>query len=285
MNRASYSSPGGGSEARGMLVLGGLGRSGRIAVVEVFGALGSTVRAAEFVRTFRSLEENSRVRAVVLDVDSPGGSAPAADYLHRSVARLSAKKPVVAFVRGMGASGAYLLICAATKIVAIPSAMVGSIGVISMRPLVYDMLRRWGIRVSVTKSGRLKDMWSFFREPTSEEREKEQALLDEFYERFVSSVAEARNMASETVRSAATGEVFSASKAKEIGLIDELGDLDTAIDLAMELGQVPRRVTYLRPRRGLRQRLFAQFAAVLIEELSAVVERGMRGRIDYRSLR
>lgn len=265
-----------------MLVLGGLGRSGRIAVVEVFGALGSTVRTTEFVRTFRALEENSRVRAVVLDVDSPGGSAPAADYLHRSLAKLSAKKPVVAFIRGTGASGAYLLTCAATRIVAIPSAIVGSIGVISIRPLVYDMLRRWGIRVSVTKSGRLKDMWSFFREPTTEEREKEQALLDEFYERFVSTVAESRKMPPEKVRSVATGEVFSASKAQEMGLIDEVGDLDTAIELAMELGQVPRRITYVRPRRGLRERLLSQFGAVLIEELSAAVERGMRGRIDYR---
>ena len=129
----------------------------RIAVVEVFGALGSAVRTAEFVRIFRALEENDRVRAVVVDIDSPGGSASASDYLHRALARVSARKPVVAFIRGMGASGAYLLSCAATKVVAIPGALVGSIGVISIRPLLYEFMRRYGIGVSITKSGRLKD--------------------------------------------------------------------------------------------------------------------------------
>ena len=108
----------------------------RIAVVEVTGALGSAVRTAEVVRIFRSLEENARVRAVVIDIDSPGGSVSASDYLHRALARGTARKPVVAFIRGMGASGAYLLGCAATKIVAIPSALVGSIGVLSIRPVL-----------------------------------------------------------------------------------------------------------------------------------------------------
>lgn len=268
-----------------MLVLGSLRDSGRIAVVEMFGALGSTVRTVEFVRAFRRLEESARIRAVVVDIDSPGGSVAAADYLHRALARVSAKKPVVAFIRGTGASGGYLLSCAATKIVALPSAMVGSIGVISIRPLLYDLMRKWGIRVSVTKSGRLKDMWSFFREPTPEEREKEQALLDEFYERFISIVAESRKLPLEKARGIATGEVFSAGKAREMGLVDELGDLDTAIDIAMELGEVPRRISYVRPRRGLRERLLSQVMVALVEEVSTAIERGMRGRIDYRSLR
>ena len=79
----------------------------------------------------------------------------------------------------MGASGAYLLGCAATRIVAIPSAMVGSIGGISIRPILYEFMRRYGIGVSVTKSGRLKDMWYPFREPTDEEKQKEQALAQQ----------------------------------------------------------------------------------------------------------
>jgi len=254
----------------------------RIAVVEVSGALGSAVRTAEFVRIFRSLEENARVRAVVVDIDSPGGSVSASDYLHRALARVSARKPVVAFIRGMGASGAYLLSCAATKIVAIPSALVGSIGVVSIRPLLYEFMRRYGIGVSITKSGRLKDMWYPFREPTEEEKQKEQALLDEFYERFVSTVAEARNLDPEKARALATGEVFSAGQAKEASLVDELGDLETAIEIAMELGKVPRRLAYVRPRRGLRAVLFQRMASAFVEEVSAAVEQGLRGRIDYR---
>jgi protease-4 len=254
----------------------------RIAVVEVSGALGSAVRTAEFVRIFRSLEENARVRAVVVDIDSPGGSVSASDYLHQALARVSARKPVVAFIRGMGASGAYLLSCAATRIVAIPSALVGSIGVLSIRPLLYEFMRRYGIGVSITKSGRLKDMWYPFREPTEEEKQKEQALLDEFYERFVSTVAKARNLDGERVRALATGEVFSATQAREASLIDELGDLERAIEIAMELGKVPRRLAYVRPRRGLRTILFQRMASAFVEEIAAAAEQGLRGRIDYR---
>lgn len=254
----------------------------RIAVVEVFGTLGSGVRTADFVRIFRSLEENARVRAVVIDIDSPGGSVAASDYLHRSLSRVAARKPVVAFIRGMGASGAYLMGCAATKIVAIPSALVGSIGVISIRPLLYEFLQRHGIGVAVTKSGRLKDMWYPFREPTEEEKQKEQALLDEFYERFVATVAGARHLDPERVRALATGEVFTATQAKEASLVDELGDLETAIEIAMDLGNVPRRLAYVRPRRGLRTMLFQRMASAFVEEVSMAVEQGLRGRIDYR---
>ena len=254
----------------------------RIAVVEVSGALGSAVRTTDYVRIFRSLEENVQVRAVVVDVDSPGGSVPASDYLHRALARVAARKPVVVFMRGMGTSGAYLLGCAATKIVAIPSAMVGSIGVISVRPLVYELLRRFGVGVSVTKSGRLKDMWYPFREPTEEEKQKEQALLDEFYEHFVTTVAAARHLDPERVRALATGEVFTAAQAQKASLIDELGDLERAIEIAMELGKAPRRLAYVRPRRGLRTMLSQRIAGALVEEVAMAVEQRLRGRIDYR---
>src|SRR4030042_658003 len=189
---------------------------------------------------------------------------------------------VVAFTRGMGASGAYLLGCAATRIVAIPSALVGSIGVISIRPLLYEFLGRYGIGVSVTKSGRLKGMWYPFREPTEEEKQKEQALLDEFYEQFVSTVARSRNLDPERVRALATGEGFSATQAKEASLIDELGDLETAIEMDRELGNVPRRLASVRPRRGRRTILFQRMAGALVEEVAAVMEQGLRGRIDSR---
>jgi protease-4 len=255
--------------------------SPRIAVVELFGVLGSPSRTAEYVRILESLRQNSRIRAVVLDIDSPGGSVASSDYLHRAVTKLAAKKPVVAFIRGTGASGGYMVSCAATKVVALPTAIVGSIGAISIRPLLYELLAKLGIRMLVTKSGRLKDMWSAFREPTEEEREKEQGLLDEFYERFLETVSRGRRLPLDQVRSVATGEVFTASRAHELGLVDELGDLDSAIDAAAELGKVSRRVRYVRPRRGLRSWLMARFAASFIDELSIRVERSLRRHIDY----
>jgi protease IV len=191
---------------------------------------------------------------------------------------------VIALISGTGASGSYMAACAATKVLAVPMAIVGSIGVISMRPMLYELLDKIGVRMEVTKAGRLKDMFSNFREPTAEEKQKEQALLDAFYERFVEIVAEARHMAPESVREIATGEIYTAGQAKELGLIDELGDLDAALDLAQSLSGVSeRKVTYVKPHRGLRDRLLANTATGMMEVLAFGIEGRLRERrIEYR---
>ena len=256
----------------------------RIAVAELFGAIGSPAKTSEYVRMLRAIEENKRIRALVIDIDSPGGGAGASEYIYRSIARVAKQKPVIGFISGTGASGAYMAACGATKVVAVPMAVVGSIGVISMRPMLYELLEKIGVRMEVTKAGRLKDMFSNFREPTPEEREKEQALLDSFYDRFVQLVAEARRIPPERARELATGEIYTAEQAKASGLIDELGDLDTAIDLAQSLaGLAERKVTYVKPRRGLRDRLLANTATGLMESLAYAVEGRLRERhIEYR---
>ena len=259
--------------------------SPRIAIMELFGVLGAPSRTVENIRLLQSLRENDNVRSVVIDIDSPGGTVAASDYLHRSVRKLAEKKPVIAFIRGTGASGGYMVSCAATRIVALPTAIVGSIGVISVRPLVYELMDKLGVKVSVTKSGRLKDMWSAFREPTEEEKQREQALLDEFYETFIRVVVDGRKLPPDDVRALATGEVFTAVRAKEMNLLDELGDLDTAIDMAAELGKTPRKVRYVRPKRNLRSLLMSRFASALVEEVSVRLEQSLRPRIDYRRLR
>ena len=92
-------------------------------------------------------------------------------------------------------------------------------------------------------------MWSAFREPTEEEQEREQALLDEFYDPFIQVVAEGRKLPPDDVRAIATGEMFTAVRGKEMNLVDELGDLDSAIDMAAEMGKTPRKVRYVRPKR------------------------------------
>ena len=256
--------------------------SPRVAVMELFGVIGAPSRTVENIRLLQSLRDNDNIRSVVIDIDSPGGTVAASDYLHRAVRKLAEKKPVVAFIRGTGASGGYMMACGATKIIALPTAMVGSIGVISVRPLVYELLDKIGVKMSVTKSGRLKDMWSAFREPTEEEQQREQALLDEFYQTFIRVVAEGRKLSEEDVRSLATGEVFTAVRAKEMNLLDELGDLDTAIDMAAELGKTPRKIRYVRPKRNLRSMLMSRFASALVEEVAVKLEQSLRPRIDYR---
>ena len=256
----------------------------RIAVIELFGAIGSPAKTSEWVRMLKAIEENSHIRAMVVDIDCPGGGASASEYMYSAVSKVTKKKPVVAIIRGIGASGGYMVGCAATKMLAVPMAVVGSIGVISMRPMVYEMLTKIGVRMDVTKSGRLKDMFSNFREPTDEERTKEQALLDSFYNRFVDLVADARKMPAERIRELATGEIFTATQAKENGLIDELGDLDAAIDLAQSLAKLSeRKVTYVRPRRGLRDRLLANSASSFADGIIYAMEsRFLERRIEFR---
>ena len=256
----------------------------RIAVAELFGTIGSPAKTSEYVRMLRAIEENKRIRALVIDVDSPGGGAGASEYIYRSIQKVAKKKPVIAFISGTGASGSYMAACAATKVIAVPMAIVGSIGVISMRPMLYDLLEKIGVRMEVTKAGRLKDMFSNFREPTDEERGKEQALLDAFYGRFVEIVADARKMTPERVREIATGEIYTATQAKDLGLIDELGDLDTALDLAQSLGGLSeRKLSYVKPHRGLRDRLLANTATGLVEMLAYGIEGRLRERrIEYR---
>jgi protease-4 len=257
----------------------------RIAVTELFGAIGSPARTSEYVRMLKAVEENKRIKALVIDIDSPGGGAGASEYLYRAVQRVAKKKPVVAFIRGTGASGAYMVAAAATKVVAVPMAVVGSIGVISMRPMLYEMLAKIGVHMEVRKSGRLKDMFSSFREPTEEERQKEQALIDSFYRRFVQLVAEARDMPEDRVRELATGEVFTAEQAKDHGLIDELGDIDSAIDLAQSLANLEqRKVSYIRPHRSLRDRLLSGTAASMVDVAAWALESRLRGpRIEFRA--
>jgi len=256
----------------------------RIAVAEFFGAIGSPEKTTSFVRMLKAVEENKRIRALVIDIDSPGGGAGASEQIHASIKKVAKQKPVVAFVRGTAASGGYMAACACTKIISLPMGIVGSIGVISMRPMLYEMLEKLGVRMEVTKSGRLKDMFSNFREPTAEEREKEQALLDSVYGRFVNMVADARGMEPERVREFATGEIFTAEQAKEQGLIDDLGDMDAAIDLAQSLAKMAeRKVTYIRPHRSLRERLLAGTSTGVVDSLAWAVEGRLGGpRIELR---
>ena len=237
----------------------------RIAVVELQGVLGATVRAGAYHHLLERLERNPRVGCVVLDIDSPGGFVSASEALYRKVARLREKKPVIAFIRGVGASGSYLVACAASRIVAQPSAIVGSIGVISLRPVVAELMERLGVGVSVSKSGPLKDMGAFYREPTAEEQAKVQGLVDDLFQMMVDMVAQSRHMDVDQVRGYATGEVFTGRKGKELGLVDELGDFDAALDAAASLGKMPRRVIYVRPPRPARIRLLERFLGLALE--------------------
>ena len=190
----------------------GIGRGSGVAVVELHGVIGSQIRAAAYARVFESVARNKSYRALLLDIDSPGGSASASESLHRSIERVAESKPVVAYVRGIGASGGYYLCCAASQVFTLPTALVGSIGVIYLRPVLEQLLGRAGIEFTIFKSGKYKDMTGFWRGPTAEESEKFQGLIDEIYDNFVQVVVKGRSLSEDTVRELATGEVMTGHK-------------------------------------------------------------------------
>lgn len=252
---------------------------GRIAVVRLHGPIGGAGRTAELIETLRRTRTSRRVPAVVIDVDSGGGSASASDGLFLAIERLAEVKPVVAAIRGTGASGAYLAVLAAHRIVAAPTAIVGSIGVISAGPRIPRLLERAGVSVAERRAGRLKGMGAPWRDDTEEEAAKEQELVDAIYERFVGRVAHARRLPEAAVRELATGEVWLGDRALELGLADEVGDLERAVEIAADMARVAPRWGAVRLPRPLLGRVVDRFATSAARALADEIELRIDDRI------
>ena len=261
----------------------GIGSGSGVAVVEMHGVIGTQIRAASYSKVFETVAKSKSYRAVLLDIDSPGGSAAGSEALHRSIERVAESKPVIAYVRGIGASGGYYLCCAASQVYALPTALVGSIGVIYLRPVLEQLLGRAGIEFSIFKGGKYKDMTGFWRSPTSEESERFQSLIDEIYDNFVQVVTKGRSLPEETVRELATGEVLTGQRAAEVGLLDHIGDYTDALDAAARAGGTKPRAKVIQPRRSLSQRLLGRPSAeaAAIASLSEGLQRLMGGGIYY----
>lgn len=253
--------------------------AGRVAVLRLYGPIAGGARAADRIELVRRLRTSRRVPAVVLDVDSPGGSATASDDLFLALRRLAEAKPLIAAVRGTGASGAYLAALAARRLLAQPHAVIGSIGVISAGPRLPRLLDRLGISVSETKAGRLKGMGAPWRDDDPEEQAKEQAIVDAFYEAFISRVATARRLSPDRVRVLATGEVWLGEEALGLGLVDEIGDLERAVAVAAEAAGVPAHMAPARLRRPLLDRLVDRFAVSAAMAMNEALEARLSDRL------
>ena len=226
-----------------------------IAVVEMHGVIGSSIREPDYSRILERVANNRKIGALVLDIDSPGGSATASDLLYENVRRVAQRKPVVAYIRGLGASGGYYIACGAGTIMASRAALVGSIGVIYMRPIVEQLLSKIGVEISIFKGGHLKDMSGFWRHPTDEETGKFQDLIAQIYSLFVSVVSDSRNLTADEATELATGELFTAPAARDRRLIDGTGNFDDAVAEAMRQSGARRRIRKYRPKRPFMERL------------------------------
>jgi len=207
----------------------------KVAVVALKGLISD---ATEIVRTLDELGERKDVKAVVLRIDSPGGSVGPSQELYSAVKRLDKKKPVVASMASVAASGGYYAASAARRIVANPGTITGSIGVIVQFMSAEDLLKKLGLRGYVIKSGKFKDAGSPLRKMTAEEKAVLQGLVNDVNSQFIRAVAEGRGLKVSAVRRLADGRIFTGKQAKNKGLVDELGDLRRAITLGAELGGI-----------------------------------------------
>ncbi len=202
---------------------------------EVAGGIGSGLKQSTLAPLLRELAKDPEVRAVVLHIDSPGGSALASEQMHHDIKQLARKKPVIACFGEVAASGGYYLACACNKIVAHDLCTTGSIGVVMAKVDVHDFVARIGLRPQFVRTADSADMLS----PVRGLSEREQTLLNghvaQLYQRFLAVVAEGRGRSLEEVDSVARGRVWTGSAAKDHGLVDAIGSMDRALSEARAL--------------------------------------------------
>lgn len=202
---------------------------GNIAVVEIKGPIDDSKEVIKDIKKFR---EDAKVKAIILRVDSPGGAVGASQEVYDEVIKTKAVKPVIASFGNMAASGGYYVSASATKIVANPGTLTGSIGVITEFFQVDEILKKFNLKWEVIKSGPNKDIGSPLRPMTTDEKKLIQSMVSDVYDQFVTAVSDGRKIEKEKVITFADGRIFSGRKAKEIGLVDELGGLEKAVEVA-----------------------------------------------------
>lgn len=230
-----------------------------VAIVEVKGTIMSGEAPGGFGETgiaysgkviadLKKAEDDPSVAAIVLDVDSPGGGVTASADIHRALTECY--KPIVTSMGDVAASGGYYIACGTGYVMARPSTITASISVISQYTNAQELLKKLGIEIQTIKTGKYKDQDSLARPLTEEEIAMQQEMLDEAYDEFVRVIVEGREMSEKEVRAVADGRVVSGRQALELGLVDELGNLDDAIAVAAEAGGIegePRIVRYEQP--------------------------------------
>ncbi len=218
----------------------------------IAGLSGEPDMVARIKEELKKAAKDKRIKAVILRINSPGGTVTASDMIYHEIEQFKKNTgtKVVACIMDLGASGGYYIAVSADKIIAHPTTVTGSIGVIMLNLNLEGLLQKVGIKDTTIKSGEHKDMGSPLRTMTDEERKIFQGVMDNMYERFLSVIAENRKeLTPEKLKSLADGRIYTARQALEYGLIDQIGYLDEAIELAKkESGLTKARVViYHRP--------------------------------------
>jgi protease IV len=209
----------------------------------------STITVSQpYIEQLKKYREDKSVRAILLRIDSPGGGVGPSQEIYSEIMKTRVTKPVVASLGGTAASGGYYIACAANMIYANPGTLTGSIGAI-MEFLNLQGLYQWaGVSADTIKSGMHKDMGSWTRQLSTEERDLLQKLVDEVLAQFITAISNARNIPPDRIIPIADGRVFTGEQALSYGLVDRLGNFNDALDAAAELGQITGKPNIVRMR-------------------------------------
>ena len=226
----------------------GLNRGPRIAVIYAVGMIssgssnespsGRVIGSDTMVEYLRKARADNSIRAIVIRIDSPGGSAVASDVIWREIMLTRERKPVIASMSDVAASGGYYIAMPAHAIVAQPATLTGSIGVVLLRFVIDGTLDKLGLNMETVKQGKYADLFSPVRPFTPDERKKVGELMQATYDAFVEKAAAGRNTTPERIDAIAQGRVWTGKQAKELGLVDELGGLERALAMAKDRAKI-----------------------------------------------
>lgn len=239
----------------------------KVGIVRVEGVI---TGSEEVIREVEELAKDDRVKAIVIRIDSPGGSVAPTQEIYDTILEVGKKKKVVASMGSVAASGGYLLACGAEKIVANPGTITGSISAIMHFANVQELMRKVGVTSSVIKSGKFKDIGSPVRDMTDEEKTLIRRLVDDVYEQLVDTVSQRRKMSRESVIRIADGRILTGRQALQAGLVDFLGNQKYAVRLAGKLAGIKGEpeVVYPAKERPL-------FLDLLVESMAVSVKKAL----------
>jgi len=248
----------------------------KIGVVTIEGILRNS---GDTIRQLDKYEKDHNIKAVVLRINSPGGAVVPSQEIYDKVLRLKKTKKVVVSMGSVAASGGYYIACAADRIVANPGTITGSIGVIAQFSQVEDLLEKIGLKTTVVKAGRYKDVGSPVREMTTADKNLVQDVIDDIHNQFIEAVSSNRNLSRENMENIASARIFTGRQALKAGLVDDLGNMEYAVDIATDLAGIEGKPEVIYPEKK-RKSLLRYIAS---ESISAISEefRGIGTGISY----
>lgn len=244
---------------------------GKVGIIAIEGIIGE---AGELIEQINEFADDKGIKAVVLRINSPGGGVVPSQEIYQAVRELKKKKKVVVSMGSVAASGGYLIAVAADRIVANPGSITGSISTVIHYANVEELMKKVGVRSSVVKSGKFKDIGSPTREMTAEERSLIQAIVDDIFDQFVRTIAENRKLPLPRIFELADGRIFSGRQAKDLGLVDDLGGLQDAVLLAGKLSGMegtPEIIHGMKKKTSLLKYLMGNMTSAVVEEIKGQV--------------